>query len=54
MLAILGLTNYGPFSSQAVHVNKSVTKPQAAARTAVALTGLANACTSVRFAASTG
>jgi hypothetical protein len=29
VLAILGLTNYGPFSSQAVHVNRSVAKPQA-------------------------
>jgi subtilase family serine protease len=45
VLAILGLTNYGPFSSQAVHVNKTVTKPQAgSSNSCVALTGLANAC----------
>ena len=45
VLAILGLTNYGPFSSQAVHVNKSVAKPQAgSSNSCVALTGLPNAC----------
>jgi kumamolisin len=45
VLAILGLTNYGPFSSQAVHVNKSVARPQAgSSNSCVALTGLPNAC----------
>ena len=45
VLAILGLTNYGPFSSQAVHVNKSVTQPKAgSSNSCVALTGLASAC----------
>jgi kumamolisin len=45
VLAILGLTNYGPFSSQAVHVNKSVAKPQAgSSNRCIALTGLAGDC----------
>jgi kumamolisin len=45
VLAILGLTNYGPFSSQAVHVNKSVVQPKAGnANSCIALTGLAGAC----------
>jgi subtilase family serine protease len=45
VLAILGLTNYGPFSSQAVHVNKSVAKPQTgSSNSCIALTGLAGAC----------
>jgi kumamolisin len=45
VLAILGLTNYGPFSSQAVHVNRSVAKPQAgSSNSCVALTGMASAC----------
>ena len=45
VLAILGLTNYGPFSSQAVHVNKSVAKPRAgSSNSCVALTGLPSAC----------
>jgi subtilase family serine protease len=45
VLAILGLTNYGPFSSQAMHVNKSVTRPKAgSANSCIALTGLAKAC----------
>jgi kumamolisin len=45
VLAILGLTNYGPFSSQAVHVNKSVVQPEAGnANSCIALTGLAGAC----------
>jgi kumamolisin len=45
VLAILGLTNYGPFSSQAVHVNRNVTKPKAgSANSCIALTGLASAC----------
>jgi len=45
VLAILGLTNYGPYSSQAVHVNKSVVQPKAGnANSCIALTGLAGAC----------
>ena len=45
VLAILGLTNYGPFSSQAMHVNKSVAKAQpGSSNSCVALTGLPNAC----------
>jgi kumamolisin len=45
VLAILGLTNYGPFSSQAVHGNKNVVKPKAgSSNSCVALTGLASAC----------
>jgi subtilase family serine protease len=45
VLAILGLTNYGPFSSQAVHVNKRVTQPKAgSSNSCIALTGLASAC----------
>jgi subtilase family serine protease len=43
--AILGLTNYGPFGSQAVHTNTSVIKPDAdSSSTCVQLTGLNNAC----------
>jgi subtilase family serine protease len=45
VLAILGLTNYGPYSSQAVHINSHDVKPQAGNSNAcVALTGLPNAC----------
>jgi subtilase family serine protease len=45
ILAILGLTNYGPFSSQAVHVNKSVVKPQAgSSNSCIALAGVPNGC----------
>jgi subtilase family serine protease len=45
VLAILGLTNYGPFSSQAVHVNKSVAKPQAgSSNSCIALAGVPNGC----------
>ena len=45
VLAILGLTNYGPFGSQAVHVNTNVTKPQASSsNSCLALTGLPDAC----------
>jgi kumamolisin len=45
VLAILGLTNYGPYSSQAVHVNSHNVKPQPSSSNAcVALTGLPNAC----------
>ena len=45
VLAILGLSNYGPFNSQALHVNTSVAKPQPSSSSAcLALTGLPNAC----------
>lgn len=45
VLAILGLTNYGPFTSQAVHVDSAVAQPQSKSASAcVALTGLPNAC----------
>jgi kumamolisin len=45
VLAILGLSNYGPFGSQALHVNTSVAKPQPSSSNAcLALTGLPNAC----------
>jgi kumamolisin len=45
VLAILGLTNYGPFASQAVHVNTQNVKPQPSSTNAcLALTGLPNAC----------
>jgi kumamolisin len=43
--AILGLTNYGPYNSQALHVNTKVLKPQAGStNSCLALTGLPNAC----------
>ncbi len=45
VLAILGLTNYGPYSDNTAHVNKSLAKPQKGNSSAcVALTGLPNAC----------
>jgi len=45
VLAILGLTNYGPYNSQTLHVDKNAVKPQPSSSSAcVALTGLANAC----------
>jgi kumamolisin len=45
VLAILGLTNYGPYASQAVHVDASVLKQQAgSSNSCLALTGLAGAC----------
>jgi subtilase family serine protease len=45
VLAILGLTNYGPFGSQAVHVNTSLTKPVAgSSNSCLASTGLPDAC----------
>jgi kumamolisin len=45
VLAILGLTNYGPFNSQALHVNTKVTKPQPSSTSAcLALTGIPDAC----------
>jgi subtilase family serine protease len=45
VLAILGLTNYSPYASHAIHVNSHNVKPQAGSSNAcVALTGLPNAC----------
>jgi kumamolisin len=45
VLAILGLTNYASYSSQASHVNTSYLKPQSgSSNSCLALTGLANAC----------
>jgi len=45
VLAILGLSNYGPYVSQAAHVNTHYLKPQAgSSNSCLALTGLPNAC----------
>jgi kumamolisin len=45
VLAILGLTNYGPFDSQALSVDNSVLRPQTgSANSCLALTGLPDAC----------
>jgi kumamolisin len=45
VLAVLGLTNYGPATSQALHVDSSLSKPQAGnANSCLALTGLPSAC----------
>jgi kumamolisin len=45
VLAVLGLSNYQPFSSQSVHMDTAVSKPQQGNSNAcIALTGLANAC----------
>ncbi len=45
VLAILGLTNYSPYGSQAVHVNTNLVKPQSGSSNyCLALTGLPDAC----------
>jgi kumamolisin len=45
LIAVLGLTNYGPFGNQTAHVNTSVLRPQAGNSSyCLSLTGLANAC----------
>jgi len=45
LVAILGLTNYGPFGSQMVHADTSVLKPQSSSSNyCLALLGLPNAC----------
>ncbi len=45
VLAVLGLTNYGPFGSQAIHTDTSLLKPQSSSsNSCLALTGLADAC----------
>jgi len=56
VLAILGLTNYGPFASQAVHVNSAVTPDLAgSSNSCLVLTGLPDACnTPANFAANYG
>ena len=45
VLAILGLTNYGPYASHVMHVDTSVIKPQAGSSSyCLALVGLPDAC----------
>jgi kumamolisin len=45
VLAILGLTNYGPYGSQAIHVNTKLLTPQTgSSNSCLALTGLPTAC----------
>jgi len=45
VLAILGLTNYGPYGSQAIHVNTKLLTPQTGnSNSCLALTGLPSAC----------
>ena len=43
VLAILGLTNYGPYGSHAMHVDSSLLRPQTG-NSCLALTGLVGAC----------
>jgi kumamolisin len=56
VLAILGLSNYGPYASQAAHVNTHYVKPQPSSSSAcLALSGLPSACNlPSNFAASYG
>lgn len=45
VLAVLGLSNYSPFTSQSVHLNTAIAKPESASTNAcLALTGLPDAC----------
>jgi subtilase family serine protease len=45
VLAVLGLSNYQPFSSQSLHMDTAVSQPQKRSPNAcLALTGLTNAC----------
>ena len=45
VLTILGLTNYGPFSSHMVHMDASLAQPEAgSSNSCLALTGLPDAC----------
>jgi kumamolisin len=44
VLAVFGLTNYGPYASHAAHVNARYVKPRQGGSTCVALTGLPGAC----------
>jgi kumamolisin len=49
VLAVLGLSNYEPFTSNAVHYDTSVTKSESSSTNAcLALTGLPNACNTVK------
>jgi kumamolisin len=56
VLAVLGLTNYGPFASQSVRANPAVSPPvKGSTNPCLALTGLPNACNlSSNFAANYG
>jgi subtilase family serine protease len=56
VVAILGLTNYSPFASQAVHTDTKLTPPQSKSSNAcLALTGLPDACnTPTNFAQNYG
>jgi kumamolisin len=56
VLAVLGLTNYGPFISQAVQVNPDLTRPQTgSSNSCLALTGEADDCNvPANFAANYG
>jgi subtilase family serine protease len=45
VLAVLGLTNYSPFTSQAVHIDTNLVHPQTGStNSCLALTGLPSAC----------
>jgi kumamolisin len=45
VLAVLGLTNYSPFTSHTAHVTSAIAKPKAGSADAcIALTGLSSAC----------
>jgi kumamolisin len=45
VLAVLGLTNYSPFTTHTAHISSAVTQPQAGSTSAcLALTGLSTAC----------
>jgi kumamolisin len=56
VLAILGLTNYGPNASQAIHADSSLSPPQSSSTNpCLALTGLPDACnTPSNFASNYG
>ena len=56
LIAILGLTNYGPFATHQVHVDTTVLKPQSGSSSyCLSLTGLPNACNlPANFAANYG
>jgi kumamolisin len=56
VLAVLGLTNYSPYDSQAQHIDTSLVRPQAgSSNSCVVLTGLPDAChLPVNFAADYG
>jgi kumamolisin len=54
--AVLGLTNYGPFASQAIHASAAVAKPQPdSTNSCVKISGLTDGCNTVtNFAANYG